>query len=67
MPPTQAEMMVDALCRPRGSRSPTWPSRASSTGSARPPPSRALEAELYFYGQVFGFDPVGVTDAVELT
>ena len=28
---------------------------------------RAAEAELSFYGQVFGFDPPGVTDPVELT
>ena len=28
---------------------------------------RAAEAELSFYGQVFGFDPPGVTDPVDLT
>ena len=36
-------------------------SRASSTASARPETIvAALEAELSFYGQVFGFDPPGV-------
>ena len=43
---------------PRACPSPTCPSRASSTGSARPQNiCAALEAELWFYGQVFGFDP----------
>ena len=38
VPPAQSELMYEAL-RDGASRSPTWPSRASSTGSARRPPS----------------------------
>ena len=56
VPPNQAEMIVDAL-RPRACRSPTWPSRASSTASARASNIRAaLDGELSFYAQVLGFD-----------
>ena len=36
VPPNQAEMMVDALRARSSCRSPTWPSRASSTASGRP-------------------------------
>ena len=48
-------------CAARGCRTPWSSSPASSTGSAGPrtsPPP--LEAELSFYGQVWGFDPPGV-------
>ena len=63
VPPAQAEMIVAALRGEGPARTPTWPSRASSTASARPPNIiRALEAELWFYGKVFGFAPA---DAIE--
>ena len=51
----------------RACRSRTSPSRASSTASARRrTSSRADEAELYFYGRVFGFTPADPIEPVEI-
>ena len=53
--------------RRKASPSPTSPSRASSTASATPRPiRRALEAELYFYARVFGFEPADELEPVEI-
>ena len=56
VPPAQAEQIVDALWEKRPCRMPTCCSRARITASV--PQStivRAFEAELSFYGQIFGF------------
>ena len=58
VPPSQSEIVVEGARARTASRSPTSPSRASSTASARPTTlKRAVEAELSFYAQVFGFEP----------
>ena len=67
VPPSQAEAMVSALAAkgiPHAYL--TFPGeqhgfrRASSM-------ERCLEAELSFYGQIFGFEPDGITDPVAVT
>ena len=67
VPPNQAEADGRRRCARRGCRSPTSPSRASSTASAAPRTiQRALEAELYFYGRIFGFEPADPIVAVDI-
>lgn len=62
VPPNQAEMMVDAL-RLKGLPVAYVPFEGEQHGFRRSENiRRTLEAELYFYGQVFGFAPA---DAVE--
>ena len=57
VPPNQAEMIVEGLRGPGASRSPTRPSKARATASARPPTSgRPSTASSSFYAQVLGFD-----------
>ena len=52
---------------PTGSRTPTSRSRARATGSAAPTAiRRTLEAELAFLGAVFGFEPAGDIEPMEL-
>lgn len=67
VPPSQAECMVDAL-RAKGVAVAyvTFPDEAHGfrrAGNIR----RALEAELSFYGQVFGFTPADAMEPVALT
>ena len=66
VPPEQAEMMVAALRGAGRAASPTSPSPARSTASARRRTSPLLEAELYFYAQVFGFAPADEIEPVEV-
>ena len=55
MPPDQAEMMVDAL-RAKGLPVAYLPFEGEQHGFRQAANiKRALEAELYFYAQVFGF------------
>ena len=62
VPPNQAEMMVEAL-RLKGLPVAYVPFEGEQHGFRRSENiRRSLEAELYFYGQVFGFAPA---DAVE--
>ncbi len=62
VPPNQAEMMVEAL-RVKGLSVAYVPFEGEQHGFRRSENiRRSLEAELYFYGQVFGFVPA---DAVE--
>lgn len=62
VPPNQAEMMVEAL-RVKGLPVAYVPFEGEQHGFRRSENiRRSLEAELYFYGQVFGFVPA---DAVE--
>lgn len=62
VPPNQAEMMVEAL-RLKGLPVAYVPFEGEQHGFRRSENiRRSLEAELYFYGQVFGFVPA---DAVE--
>ena len=52
---------------PTASPTPTSPSRASSTASAASETEiRCLEAELYFYGRILGFEPAGELEPVEI-
>ena len=67
VPPAQSEVIVEALKREGAAARLPRRSRASSTGSARPATSaRSLEAELYFYGRVFGFTPAGEIEPVAI-
>lgn len=62
VPPDQAEMMVDALRRRRVPVA-YVPFEGEQHGFRKAANiKRALEAELYFYGRVFGFEPA---DAIE--
>ena len=66
MPPTQSEMIVDAL-KAKGVPVAYLAFEGEQHGFRKAETIvRAVEAELSFYGQVFGFDPVGVTEPVEL-
>lgn len=57
VPPDQAEMMVDALRRRRVPVA-YVPFEGEQHGFRKAANiKRALEAELYFYGRVFGFQP----------
>ena len=66
VPPSQAEVIVDALWR-SGCPTLTCCSRAKITASARPTNiKRSFEAELSFYGQVFGFTPADPIEPIEV-
>ena len=67
VPPAQAELIVDALAEKRVPRAYLLFPDEQHGFRRGENIVRALEAELSFYGQVFGFDPVGVTVPVELT
>ena len=57
VPPSQSEVMVEALGRQGDRRTRTCSSRANSTGSAWPRRSVGrYEAELSFYAQILGFE-----------
>ena len=64
VPPNQAEMMVEAL-RAKGLPVAYVPFEGEQHGFRRSENiQRSLEAELYFYGQVFGFVPADTIEAV---
>ena len=57
MPPSQAEVMFEAV-RAKGLPVAYLPFEGEQHGFRQAENiKRALEAELYFYGQVFGFTP----------
>jgi dipeptidyl aminopeptidase/acylaminoacyl peptidase len=67
VPPNQSELIVDAL-KANGVPVAYLAFDGEQHGFRKAETIvRAAEAELSFYGQVFGFDPVGVTDPVALT
>ena len=64
MPPSQAEKMVAAL-REKGLPVAYVPFEGEQHGFRQAPNSRrALEAELYFYGRIFGFEPADALEPV---
>lgn len=64
VPPNQAEMMFDAL-RAKGFPVAYVPFEGEQHGFRRSENiQRSLEAELYFYGRVFGFVPVDIVEPV---
>jgi dipeptidyl aminopeptidase/acylaminoacyl peptidase len=66
VPPAQAEMMVSEL-RDRGVPVAYLSFPGEQHGFRRAETvQRVLEAELYFYGQVFGFEPADSIDALEI-
>jgi dipeptidyl aminopeptidase/acylaminoacyl peptidase len=69
VPPKQAEMMFDAV-RAKGLPTAYIPFEGEQHGFRRAENiKRALEAELYFYSKIFGFDladPVEPVDIVNL-
>ena len=66
VPPNQTEMMVDAL-REKGVPVAYLPFAEEQHGFRRAENiGRALEAELYFYGQIFGFEPAGEIEPVAI-
>jgi dipeptidyl aminopeptidase/acylaminoacyl peptidase len=66
VPPNQAEMIVDALRR-KGLPVAYLPFEGEQHGFRRAENlSRAMEAELYFYGRVFGFEPADPLTPVEI-
>lgn len=66
VPPNQAEMMVEALRR-RGVAVAYVPFEGEQHGFRKAENiKRALEAELYFYGRVFGFEPADVIEPVAI-
>lgn len=66
VPPNQAEMMVEAL-RDKGLPVAYLPFEGEQHGFRRAGTiKRTLEAELYFYGKVFGFEPAGDIPPVEI-
>jgi dipeptidyl aminopeptidase/acylaminoacyl peptidase len=66
VPPNQAEMMVEAL-RVKGLPVAYVPFEGEQHGFRRSENiRRSLEAELYFYGQVFGFAPADAVEPVEI-
>ncbi len=67
VPPNQSELIVEAL-KANGVPVAYLAFEGEQHGFRKAETIvRAAEAELSFYGQVFGFDPPGVTDPVELT
>jgi len=67
VPPAQSESMVEAM-RERGLRVAYLPFEGEGHGFRRKETQqRALEAELSFYAQVFGFEPAGAIERVELS
>ena len=66
VPPNQAESMVAAL-RESGIPVAYVPFAGEGHGFRRAETiKRALEGELYFYGRVFGFEPAGEIEPVEI-
>ena len=66
VPPNQAEMMVEAL-RVKGLPVAYVPFEGEQHGFRRSENiQRSLEAELYFYGKVFGFVPADSIEPVEI-
>jgi dipeptidyl aminopeptidase/acylaminoacyl peptidase len=66
VPPNQAEAMVAAL-RDKGIPVAYILFEGEGHGFRRAANiKRALEAELYFYGRVFGFSPAGITETVAI-
>lgn len=66
VPPDQTERMVAALTA-RGVPVAYLPFAGEAHGFRRAGPiQRALEAELYFYGRVFGFTPADAIDPVSI-
>lgn len=66
VPPAQAETMVDVL-RDKGLPVAYLPFAGEQHGFRRGETiRRTLEAELYFYGKIFGFDPAGEIEPVEI-
>ena len=66
VPPNQAESMVEAL-RDRGLAVAYVPFAGEQHGFRRAENiCRALESELYFYSQVFGFEPADALRSVEI-
>jgi dipeptidyl aminopeptidase/acylaminoacyl peptidase len=64
--PNQAEMMVEAL-RAKGLPVAYVPFEGEQHGFRRAENiKRALDAELYFYGRVFGFEPADVIEPVRI-
>ncbi len=66
VPPNQAEMMFDAV-RSKGIPCAYLPFAGEQHGFRRSENiKRALEAELYFYGQIFGFTPADTIAPIEI-
>lgn len=66
VPPNQAEMMYDAV-KKKGLPVAYVPFAGEQHGFRRAENiKRALEAELYFYSRVFGFDPADEIEPVEI-
>jgi dipeptidyl aminopeptidase/acylaminoacyl peptidase len=66
VPPNQAQTMVDAL-RAKGVPVAYLPFEGEQHGFRRAENiKRALEAELYFYGRIFGFTPADDIEPVEI-
>jgi dipeptidyl aminopeptidase/acylaminoacyl peptidase len=66
VPPAQAEVMVEAL-RGRGLPHAYLPFEGEQHGFRRAESIvRALEAELYFYGRIFGFEPADPIEPIEI-
>ena len=66
VPPNQAEMMFEAV-RSKGLPTAYVPFEGEQHGFRRSENiERALEAELYFYSRVFGFEPADAIEPVEI-
>lgn len=66
VPPNQTELMVDAL-RQRGVPVAYLPFAHEQHGFRRAENiGRALEAELFFYGRILGFEPAGAIEPVAI-
>ena len=66
VPPNQAEVMVDAL-RNKGLPVAYLPFEGEQHGFRKPENVvRSLEAEMYFYSRILGFDLADEIDPVEI-
>ena len=65
VPPAQAEEIVAALKR-TASPTPTSPRGRAARLPDRREHHRLLERELAFYGRIFGFEPAGEIEPVEV-
>jgi dipeptidyl aminopeptidase/acylaminoacyl peptidase len=66
VPPSQAEQMVEAL-RANGVPHAYLPFEGEQHGFRRSETIiRCLEAELYFYGRILGFEPADAIEPVEI-
>lgn len=66
VPPSQAEMMVEALAK-KGIPYAYLPFEGEQHGFRRAENiKRSLDAELYFYSRVFGFEPADAIEPVEI-